>query len=199
VRGLMRKCLEDNVACVRDAAISALPLIWNLFDDQEAVLDSLQADLRSLAASPSGRRRMTFVACQQELILSIDHAALKDDKFWRALTELAGDPILGVRIGLARLVGIVFDKFLQDGRPIPGAIIDLAKRLSRDEAEDVRAYLPGPTTHRRSPSHVQHTPTAKNEALFSRPPLPTSIGSTTALIEKSPAIPRESAETFRME
>lgn len=53
------------------------------------------------------------MACQQALILpgsSGQSAVVADGEFWKTLTGLADDPIVGIRIGVARLVGIVFGK-----------------------------------------------------------------------------------------
>ena len=53
-----------------------------------------------------------FIACQQTLALSAD----KDNKplvtlnndFFRSVTDLADDDIEGVRIGVARFVGLIY-------------------------------------------------------------------------------------------
>lgn len=53
------------------------------------------------------------MACQQALLFSDDtreavQTPSDDHRCWKALAALADDDILGVRIGLARLVGAVY-------------------------------------------------------------------------------------------
>ena len=113
-----------------------------------------------------------FIACQQRLVLSGDEETitrLERDEFWDRLFALSDDMIPGVRIGLARLVGIVmgelwncvFDKFhLTSGDLLIGGCLrtdkfyrdsphqltsrplrDIVDKLSRDRVEEVRAYV----------------------------------------------------------
>jgi len=53
-----------------------------------------------------------FIACQQTLALSVtkDNEPLVplDNDFFQSVTDLADDDIDGVRIGLARFVGLVY-------------------------------------------------------------------------------------------
>jgi hypothetical protein len=50
----------------------------------------------------------SYVACQQALVFSDEGADLvTEDDFWRVLMQLGTDPIVNVRIGVARLVGII--------------------------------------------------------------------------------------------
>lgn len=53
------------------------------------------------------------MACQQALITPSHHGKSPiplDDDFWITITRLADDPIVGVRIGIARLVGFISGK-----------------------------------------------------------------------------------------
>jgi len=49
---------------------------------------------------------LRFVACQLALV-TFDHDGQYDldDDFWNAVSKLADDAIIGVRIGIARLLG----------------------------------------------------------------------------------------------
>ena len=53
-----------------------------------------------------------FIACQQKLALSADKnndpLVVLDNDFFRSVTDLADDDIEGVRIGVARFVGLVY-------------------------------------------------------------------------------------------
>lgn len=53
----------------------------------------------------------SFIACQQALILpgpDGQSAVSNDDSFWETLVGVANDSIVGVRIGVARLVGLMY-------------------------------------------------------------------------------------------
>ena len=53
-----------------------------------------------------------FIACQQKLALSADRnnkpLVALDNDFFRSVTDLVDDDIEGVRIGVARFVGLVY-------------------------------------------------------------------------------------------
>lgn len=53
-----------------------------------------------------------FIACQQKLALSADKnnepLIALDNDFFRSITDLVDDDIEGVRIGVARFVGLVY-------------------------------------------------------------------------------------------
>lgn len=96
------------------------------FATRDSLLNHLRADIEALAQSTKYRQRMTyatvfpdeslevvltlprFVACQQELALPSQDgrpAIVPDHAFWTSLAGSANDAIVGVRIGVARLVG----------------------------------------------------------------------------------------------
>ncbi|KII88649.1 hypothetical protein PLICRDRAFT_41852 [Plicaturopsis crispa FD-325 SS-3] len=179
IRGLLMRGLVDHVAAVREAAVSALPLIWKAFSARHDILEELNTDLRGLAVSSSFRHRMTFVACQQALLFSDDtreavQMPSDDHRCWKALAALADDDILGVRIGLARLVGAVHGQTIRDGQSPPEPLVNLARHLSQDPSEGVRAYVsksippPRPRFLKRLASKHGGT----TFSTFSRPPPP---------------------------
>ncbi|KAF8894561.1 armadillo-type protein [Infundibulicybe gibba] len=175
ILGLLRKALGDSVAAVREAGVSSLPQIWKIFANQGEKLDDLRADIQNLAQSTVYRKRMTFVACEQALILP-DHdgqtAVLPDDALWHALS--------------ARLVGLVCSEFAREKKPISGALRDLVQRLSHDKAHEVRSYVSDPFRLTPEP-HVDDTRHPNDESArsrlrrtmtytFSRPPPAPSVG-----------------------
>jgi len=55
----------------------------------------------------------SFIACQQALVVPESEAAVPiDDAFCERVAPLAVDDVLGVRIGVARLIGILYSELL---------------------------------------------------------------------------------------
>jgi len=122
---------------------------------------------------------MTFVACQQELILHGPPHFLTDEKFWCLLSTLADDSILDVRIRLARLVGLACQRLFQEGKQIISSLRNLALRLRHDQADNVKAYIPhlplSNHNHREAKDRSNPCWIKTTTAIFSRPPLPCSL------------------------
>ncbi|KAG5646684.1 hypothetical protein DXG03_002674 [Asterophora parasitica] len=176
--GLLKRALEDNVAAVREAAVDVVAeILLSLSGDQDAVAQ-LRAVLQSFAVSSLFRRRMTFIACQQALALHPQHVVPLDDELWRPLVALAGDPIVGVRIGLGRLVG----SLSISNRPRSPVFLTLVARLSQDPSKEVQAYV----LHPPSPV-VKKNIRTNSVSTFSRPPpLPASPRPGEAFSSSSP-------------
>ncbi|KAJ7740714.1 armadillo-type protein [Mycena maculata] len=183
LRGLLRKTLEDGVAAVREAAISALPPLWSMFADQEAVMADLRADIRTLSQSEIHRQRMTFVACFQALLVGGPDGKSfipSEDDLWSAVSYLADDSVVGVRIGIARLARVASERSQNSHQPVSGFLVDLIRHLSLDSSHDVRSYVrdslntPGPSDA--TSAEVAHLPPPRRSkfATFSRPPPPPS-------------------------
>ncbi|KAJ6496574.1 armadillo-type protein [Mycena vitilis] len=178
LRSLSRKALEDSVAAVREAAISALPHLWSMFADQEGVLADLRETIRVLSQSGIYRQRMTFVACLQALLVGApDNKSFitSEDPLWSAVSYLADDAVVGVRIGIARLARVASERFQNSHRQIPGFLLDLIRHLSLDSSHDVRSYVgDSPNTTPADTSSVDVMPTRSARrpkfATFSRPP-----------------------------
>ncbi|THH20366.1 hypothetical protein EW146_g957, partial [Bondarzewia mesenterica] len=184
VCSLVRKALEDEVAVVREAGVFVVPPVFQALARYSEARDQLNADICALAWSPFFRRRMTFVACYQRLVTSSGsdvQAILSDDRYWECFTALAGDAIVDVRIGVARLVGILCGRFSRGSASMPPRLEALVGRLRGDASREVRSYVPAPS------SEVVVSPPAPvrvlvgNEgeewdansfATFSRPPPP---------------------------
>ncbi|KAK2467000.1 hypothetical protein APHAL10511_001258 [Amanita phalloides] len=171
--GLLGRALEDHVASVRESAVAALPLVREILSNQPEFLLQLQDNLRTLANATTYRKRMTFVACQQSLINSNKGPAhILDNDSLGAIDKLAGDEVDGVRIGIARLVGIICEKSTRNAIPITDTLLRLIRRLSHDKSPDVRAYIPdlskiGQNTELTIPNKAH----IHDVHIFSRPPL----------------------------
>ncbi|KAK0459620.1 armadillo-type protein [Desarmillaria tabescens] len=115
VCGLLRFALIDNVNAIREAGIHTLPLIWPMLQRHPKVLGDLHLDLQGLSSSSVFRQRMTYIACQQVLLLpdgDMEAVKVPDEELWTTLRELSKDSIVGVRIGVSRLIAGLYGKVL---------------------------------------------------------------------------------------
>ncbi|VDB82721.1 unnamed protein product [Peniophora sp. CBMAI 1063] len=161
LRRLARAALVDDTAAVRTAGVGMLPSAVRALGTGPAGR-ALREDVAALASSGVFRQRMTFVACFKELA-SVDGTV--DARLWDAIEPLAVDAIVDVRIGVARVAGM-----LCDTEPRAAA---LATHLRSDSESGVRAFVPVdiPTSIAPRP----HERTALDEypfATFSLPPPP---------------------------
>lgn len=172
IYGLLGRALEDSVACVRESAVTALPPIRKTFSNQPDFLSKLHAHLLSLANATTYRKRMTFIACQQSLADSDEKLShIINDDYLNAIEKLANDDVDGVRIGIARLVGVICEKLARNAIPITGTLLTLMRRLSHDNSHDVRAYIPDLSKIRQSPKHTTPGKVRTHDVYtFSRPP-----------------------------
>jgi len=178
-RTFLAKGLEDHVAAVRDATISTMPQLYAFYASRKDVIDDFRGDLQNLATSPVYRKRMTFIACQQKLALSADKnnkpLVALDNDFFRSVTDLAGDDIEGVRIGVARFVGLVYGNLLRRSHTIPSELLDLIHLLSKDPCHGVQSYLYVDNLSDNDPSLANYREARKRRlriSTFSRPPPP---------------------------
>ncbi|KAJ6455686.1 armadillo-type protein [Mycena sanguinolenta] len=184
LRGLLRKALEDAVAAVREAAISALPRLWRMFSEQQAELAQLRENVQTLSQSGLYRQRMTFVACVQCLVVDgPDNQPFitAEDDLWSAISHLADDTVVGVRIGIARLARVASERY-QNGHQ--QSLRNLIRHLSLDSSHDVRAYVanslnaaPAPQLAGATSAEVTgiRPPRRASFATFSRPPSQASL------------------------
>ncbi|KAJ7156081.1 armadillo-type protein [Mycena crocata] len=182
LRGLLRKALEDGVAAVREAAITALPHLWSMFVDQQDVLADLREDIRKFSQSDIYRQRMTFVACLQALLTDAPdekYFMTSEDALWSAVSYLADDSVVGVRIGIARLARVASERSQKSHQQVSGFLLDLVRHLALDPSHDVQSYVRDSlnVTPRPSPDAtadgVKIFATRRPKfATFSRPPPP---------------------------
>ncbi|KAJ3742232.1 armadillo-type protein [Lentinula detonsa] len=144
VTKLLLHALADRVNTVRAAAIAILPNLWMTFKARN-FLDALRSGFLSMARSEMSRRRMTYIACQQALLLprpeGTDPLMEIDDELCRTLSSLAFDRIVGVRIGVARVIRFICDELRKNTKPIPTALLDVIPVLSQDSSHEVRSYV----------------------------------------------------------
>ncbi|KAH7914982.1 armadillo-type protein [Hygrophoropsis aurantiaca] len=145
IHGLLRRGLEDEVGAVRESTINAISWMWKTRPLWKTMLDSVRSDILALANSPSYRKRMTFVAYHQAVTCASDEedlaGTIDDVDFWTALTFLADDNIVGVRIGVARFIGTTYARFAYASKPIPERILDLIQHLLQDTSAEVRSFV----------------------------------------------------------
>ncbi|KAF8831404.1 hypothetical protein HHX47_DHR1000743 [Lentinula edodes] len=144
VANLLMYALADTVNTVREAAITNLPGLWMTFKGRN-FLDGLRSDFLAMARSEISRRRMTYIACQQVLLLPRseggDPPMKIDDELCRTLSSLASDHIVGVRIGVARVIGFINDQLRKNAKSVPASLVDVIHVLSQDSSNEVRSYV----------------------------------------------------------
>ncbi|KAJ3881007.1 armadillo-type protein, partial [Lentinula edodes] len=164
VANLLMYALVDTVNAVREAAITNVSFMAIFSTYDRNFLDGLRSDFLALARSETSRRRMTYIACQQVLLLPRseggDPPMKIDDELCRTLSSLASDHIVGVRIGVARVIGFIIDQLRKNAQPVPASILDVMHVLIQDSSNEVRSYITKP----RSVS------AAATALTFSRPP-----------------------------
>ncbi|KAG8865986.1 hypothetical protein FRC20_009208 [Serendipita sp. 405] len=164
--------IRDEVSAVRDAAISAIPDFLRALNGNPQLKRAMEFIL-SLASDSNYRRRVTFVAC----VLSMIHAA-KDSTSMNALpiwkpvrSNLVKDPIVDVRIGVARLVARACERFYGTDRTRPKYLRELVNALTTDESSQVQAYVAFLITESGVQATAETTHTNESGfAVFSKPP-----------------------------
>ncbi|KAI0647224.1 hypothetical protein C8Q79DRAFT_907811 [Trametes meyenii] len=183
LRRMLVRALDDRVAAVREAAVAAIPAYVREWKDRPALLEALREDVRAFASSDSFRRRTTYVTCMHELLV-VDQgdAVVRSETFWSTLSQLCRDPIVDVRIRVARVLGLISDKFSRDDSSAAANAAGLAQGLTLDDSHEVRAFASAVVAGASTPasasmSHALPTIPArigKSAATFSRPPPPSS-------------------------
>ncbi|KAJ3887155.1 armadillo-type protein [Lentinula edodes] len=145
VANLLMYALVDTVNTVREAAIANVRFMAILPTYDRNFLDGLRSDFLAMARSEISRRRMTYIACQQVLLLPRseggDPPMKIDDELCRTLSSLASDHIVGVRIGVARVIGFIIDQLRKNAQPVPASILDVMHVLIQDSSNEVRSYV----------------------------------------------------------
>lgn len=155
-------------------------------------MEDFHSGIKQLACSPVSKKRMTFVACQQMLVSSAGNTL--DDATLQIFSTLMNDRIEGVRIGVARFVALVYRKcplshsryvtllltgnLLRDAASVPGALLELLERLSRDDSAEVRSFAVRATLEESAkrpgtppPEDKRGREKLEQVGLFSRPPI----------------------------
>ncbi|KAI0093538.1 armadillo-type protein [Irpex rosettiformis] len=177
VWSILRKSLVDPAAVVRETAVSTLPALLKLWASRMEVIQMVWTDVLGLATSSSYRQRMTFLACHQAILQSDLHGGdFLNGKFLETLSLLSEDPIVDVRLRVARLLGAFSVRLSGLSVELSNSLHDLANKLGQDPSSDVKSFAE-PLIARWPPvaPHRQHAPAevVKKTANFSRPPPPT--------------------------
>ncbi|GBE82030.1 hypothetical protein SCP_0404060 [Sparassis crispa] len=172
LRRLLMAALEDNVAAVREAAVDVIPAFMKTWRPHPEVLAELCSDIGALALSESFRKRTTYIRCQQVLIVSNQgDVVITDDAFWEALSALVHDPVVDVRIHVARLLGSVSERYY-DNPLVLERISAYAQHLEHDTSHDVRAFAHSVLAHTVALPVAGPPEATKSAFMFSRPPPP---------------------------
>ncbi|TFK29838.1 ARM repeat-containing protein [Coprinopsis marcescibilis] len=184
VQALLLKGLEDSVAAVRDAAVHNLPSLWRIFSADENISQRMFFDLEGLASSPSHKRRMTFVACAMVCVQQEYHVP-NPNALAQAIERLARDPVVDVRIGIARLLHVLHaQRALCASNP---NLVPLIERMRDDPSQEVRTFLANSclvgASQARSPPRPLATvrKTYPHPSTFSRPPPLRSASDSTSI------------------
>ncbi|KAE9399277.1 ARM repeat-containing protein [Gymnopus androsaceus JB14] len=179
IEKLLMHSLADSVNTVREAAISILPKLWMTFKGK-GFLDSVRSDLLSMAQSELSRRRMTYIACQHALLIPGPEGVPSmeiDDELCHTLASLASDYIVGVRIGVARLIAFICGELTKKAKPVPKSFLDVIPLLSQDSSHEVRSYVVDCLVEPRDSSNssgrypgLTRVNLASTASTFSRPP-----------------------------
>lgn len=173
VRILMGKALLDNVAAVREAAVNSLTQVFAAFERRPLLLDGIRDDLKSLAGAHQCRRRATYIACCSALVEGeMGASEIAREEFWVNISHLSQDKMLDVRIGVARLIGLVCEKHYATFSSRPQELLQIIRRLSQDDSRDVRAFIARLLVSKMPQALEPATDTLPPVlyAIFSRPP-----------------------------
>ncbi|EIW85038.1 ARM repeat-containing protein [Coniophora puteana RWD-64-598 SS2] len=174
VHRLIRIALQDDFGGVRDAAIDTIAAFWDRRKTCGQLFDKLAADISELSLSEHHKKRMTFLKCIQTILAKCEDSTLELNNCFSlsdALGRLATDGTEGVRIGVARIIAVLYDRSQQELNPITAQLRETMTRLSKDACQDVRSFMPS-LTSAGTPLQLK----SRNEArthefnIFSRPP-----------------------------
>ena len=88
-----------------------LPAFVKAWKTAPTLMDALRTDVRAFAQSTAFRKRTIWVTCIQEMLTHDQgDVAIRTDTFWETLSSLVRDPIVDVRIRVARLLGLIIGK-----------------------------------------------------------------------------------------
>ncbi|KAG8904714.1 hypothetical protein FRB99_001300 [Tulasnella sp. 403] len=179
MRTLMTSALTDRVAAVREAAISSIPKYFEGLASQVDVLEAAKEDIRSLASADTYRKRVTYIAVCQALLLAHDcEEDLRSDECHELFSRLSVDNVVDVRIGLSRLIAVICEKYYPELSSRPPWVSTIIQTLSRDSSAEVRSFV-GYLLRRPSVATIGSTMSSPSRpspfATFSRPPFSTSL------------------------
>lgn len=138
---IMSKALRDEVAAVREAAISSVPAYLKALRGSPAHEPAME-DILNLSVNDKYRQRVTFVACALSMSLAAQNPAeLEALTIWNSVAMLAQDPIVDIRIGVARLVANSIERLYPKRRRRWKLMTTLLGLLGTDEEPQVRSFV----------------------------------------------------------
>ncbi|KAK4704996.1 serine/threonine-protein phosphatase 4 regulatory subunit 1, partial [Phenoliferia sp. Uapishka_3] len=98
------KAFKDPVASVRDNAVYAIPNMLSATETDSLARSKLWAFLSVFSEDSGYRHRTTYTSCALAAVQSGVTREVFESYFLDALSRLARDPVINVRIGVARVV-----------------------------------------------------------------------------------------------
>ncbi|KAG8921814.1 hypothetical protein FRC01_014878, partial [Tulasnella sp. 417] len=180
IKTLLISALTDRTAAVRDAAVASCPEVMDGLVGDPEVRSTAMQDIDALALDTSFRRRSTYIAVTQTLLLTGDHREVfEESEKQDLLATLAVDNIVDVRIGLSRFISLVCARYFPDRQARPSWLKSILRQLSRDSSAEVKSFVAPLARH---PSSIlvdaasrATSPTTSTFATFSRPPISTPL------------------------
>jgi len=175
LKDLLMRALGDHVSAIREAAIAVFPAFVHAWRAVPNLVNELRSSIRALARSDAYRERTTFVRCEQSLFESNDRDfVVPDDEYWEILSALTHDPIVDVRIRVARLLGTIFDVYGEgEHSSVTSRVLRLTAPLLDDSSQDVRAFATSVHAGGARPQSLAPIEATRTANTFSRPPPPT--------------------------
>ncbi|KAG8910906.1 hypothetical protein FRC00_007366, partial [Tulasnella sp. 408] len=180
IKTLLVSALTDRTAAVRDAAVASCPKVMEGLVDDPEVRSTAMQDIDALALDTSFRRRSTYIAVAQKLLLTGNHReAFEEPERQGLLATLADDNIVDVRIGLSRFISLACARYFPDRPTRPAWLKSILRRLGRDPSTEVQSFVAPLARHPSSilvPAASPPTSPAPSPfATFSRPPISTPL------------------------
>ncbi|KAJ1917207.1 hypothetical protein H4219_003340 [Mycoemilia scoparia] len=146
------KWANDPVSGVRQAVAGAFPVVFTIVKDDPNAQVPFFEHVIKFAKSPTFRGRLFFIDMCTSLVLREDPDSdpLEFDLFFLpSLAQLSQDPVVNVRIGLARLVAKLMGNkkrrrasLSRNGESMRGELLaDMIDNLKKDKDRDVQDML----------------------------------------------------------
>ncbi|KAF5391394.1 hypothetical protein D9757_001993 [Collybiopsis confluens] len=187
---LMMHALADSVNTVREAVIfmaSSLRLSTSFLNSNDSILlaPQLLDDVEGQGPPGAHTHRLhvygTFrvVAKKNDSLLfpgpeGGDPSMEIDAELCSTIASLASDAVVGVRIGVARLISSICAQQRKEDKPIPALLLGVVPVLSQDSSNEVRSYAANCLEKHAKDQELENMTAkfARTALTFSRPPPP---------------------------
>ncbi|PWN53994.1 ARM repeat-containing protein [Violaceomyces palustris] len=143
---LMQLALSDPVSAVRDAGVKCVPPLYHIFAEHDQVIaDGFIGMVGDLADSEAYRVRVACLLSIQSLVESRIQRALCEVHLLGRLIPMGNDPVINVRIALARTVSLMcrLDELYASPQSRSSNLLSLIAQLARDSSPEVRGMVDG--------------------------------------------------------